>query len=190
MKESQNQKEKEKKKLSTPIKKKVRKFEEIISNKEEKGKSPKFKLKSIKKVKEKEGRSGKVQACIKRFLEPSKQPFGASGSCGRNGTAGRSRLDPGTSPPEGGKVGEPKEEAGRGSIGPWEGRTGSLSNRFRTLNPSRTSGERNDENSLDLQDRGEKGKKIDPNGARRNPDREREEPELEVENGEKSKAQN
>ena len=190
MKESQNQKEKEKKKLSTPIKKKVRKFEEIISNKEEKGKSPKFKLKSIKKVKEKEGRSGKVQACIKRFLEPSKQPFGASGSYGRNGTAGRSRLDPGTSPPEGGKVGESKTEAGRGSIGPWEGRTGSLSNRFRTLNPSRTSGERNDENSLDLQDRGEKGKKIDPNGARRNPDREREEPELEVENGEKSKAQN
>ena len=132
-------------------------------------------------MEDKEGRSGKVQAGIKRFLEPNKQPFGASGTCCRARPTGTSRLDPGTSPPVGGKDGEARIETRIGSIGSWKGRTKSFSSGYGLLSTAGTGGERKDESGLDLHNRGEEGKKTDLIGVKGNLEGNGKEPELGVE---------
>ena len=107
-----------------------------------------------------ESRQGKVQACIKRFLEPNKEPSGASGTCSRPRTAPSSRLDPGTSPPEGGLGGEAKKEVRKGSIGPLDRWVRSLGPRSEALSLTRAAGERKGEDSPGLQEGGSKRKSV------------------------------
>ena len=99
----------------------------------------------------KERETTKMQACIKRFFEPN-QPFGASGNCSKAGPAMSSRLDLGTSPPVGGKVGDVRNEERKGSIGSWERRTKIMEGVSRLLSDTMTGGEQKDVCSLRLQD--------------------------------------
>ena len=149
--------EREPNKQNTPVRRRVKRFEDLASNNQQKFKSPK--LKTIRKLKEIDSRQGKVQACIKRFLEPNKEPFGASGTCIRpRTTATTSRLDPGTSPPEGGLGGEAKKEVRKGSIGPLDRWVRSMGPRSEALSLTKTAGERKVEDSPGLQEGGSKRK--------------------------------
>ena len=70
------------------------------------------------------------------------------------------RLDPGTSPPEGGLGGEAKKEVRIGSIGPLDRWARSLGPRSEALSLTRAAGERKGEDSPGLQEGGSKRKSV------------------------------
>ena len=71
-----------------------------------------------------------------------------------------SRLDPGTSPPEGGSGGGAKNEVRIGSVGPLDRWARSLGPRSEALSLTRAAGERKGEDSLGLQEGGSKRKNV------------------------------
>ena len=75
-------------------------------------------------------------------------------------TAVSPRLDPGTSPPEGGSGGGAKEEERTGPIGPLDRWARSLGSRSGTLSWMKATGERKVEDSPGLQEGGRKQKKV------------------------------
>ena len=103
---------------STLVRKRIKRYEDLTTAKEERVRSPK--LKSVRKAKDVERNQSKVQTCIKRFLEPTRKPSGALGARVRPGPAKPSRLGPGTPSQEGGKGGGVKVEGRTGSHRPLE----------------------------------------------------------------------
>ena len=62
---------------STLVRKRIKRYEDLTTAKEERVRSPK--LKSVRKAKDVERNQSKVQTCIKRFLEPTRKPSRAFG---------------------------------------------------------------------------------------------------------------